>query len=78
MENELTMIFKRDGGTLRLSGIMMEPKFSPVATLKTLNQSMSKTVRSPGNRSNTFSSLYDLNGVILDDETNVSQNFFDD
>ena len=61
----LTITFKRDGGTLRLSGMMSEPKFSAVSTLKTLNQSISKTVRSPGSRRMVSSSLYDLSGVKL-------------
>lgn len=60
-----TITFKRDGGTFRLSGMISEPKFSAVSTLKTLNQSISKTVRSPGKRMMTSSSLYDLRGVML-------------
>lgn len=59
------MILTNEGGTLGLSGINTDPKFSFPFTSYTLNQSISKMVISPGSSSVIVSLEYSRRGSKL-------------
>lgn len=59
------MIFTSDGGTFNASGMIIDARFSLASWSKTLNQSMSNIVRSPGNSNTIVRFLYALSGSRL-------------
>lgn len=59
------MTLIKDGGTLRASGIITEPRFSLASKSKILNQSMLKIVKSPGSSKVMASPSYVLKGSKL-------------